>query len=95
MQAKGPIDWLHSIRATRIKLLELARSKAKEEKEKAKQRNWPLIIREEGEMDDDMMDINNAEGSRPLYRQSSMDFIKPGLEDIKENAAIARLVVPC
>jgi len=27
---------------------------------------------------------------RPLYRQSSMDFIKPGPADIKDNAAIAR-----
>ena len=29
---------------------------------------------------------------RPVCRQSSMDFIKPGPEDIRGNAAIARLV---
>ncbi len=27
---------------------------------------------------------------RPLYRQSSMDFIKPSLEDIKENSTLTR-----
>jgi hypothetical protein len=45
-------------------------------------------------MDEDIrMGLDSIEGPRPLYRQSSMDFIKPGPEDIKENATIARLVL--
>jgi hypothetical protein len=51
-----------------------------------------LVIREEIEMDDIHagVDINSIEGPRPLYRQSSMDFMRPGLEDVKRNTAIAQ-----
>ncbi|KAI9574010.1 hypothetical protein HD554DRAFT_579258 [Boletus coccyginus] len=42
--AKGPNDWPHSIRATRIKLLELARSMAQEERRRdvTRERSVPL-----------------------------------------------------
>ncbi|KIM40509.1 hypothetical protein M413DRAFT_162973 [Hebeloma cylindrosporum] len=95
-QAKGPADWPHSIRATRIKLLELARARAKEEA-LAQQRRQ--IIREEVEIDDGSNYSYFHDGEekpvggprRPLYRQSSMDFIKPTPADIRDNASIARL----
>ncbi|KDR79000.1 hypothetical protein GALMADRAFT_224250 [Galerina marginata CBS 339.88] len=97
-QAKGPAEWLHSIRATRVKLLELARSRAKEEALAERQRQ---VIAEEVEIDDGSHHSNYSyfhDGEekpvaprRPLYRQSSMDFIKPSPADIKDNANIARL----
>jgi len=41
-----------------------------------------------------MDDVHAAEADRLLYRQgSSMDFIKPGSEEIKGSTAIARLVI--
>ena len=97
-QAKGPADWPHSIRATRVKLLELARAHAKEEA-LAEQRRQ--IIREEVEIDDGSNYSYFHDGEekpvggprRPLYRQSSMDFIKPTPADIKDNASIARSVL--
>lgn len=89
-QAKGQTDWPHSVRATRVKLLELSRMKAKDEMEKARERNRHLVIREEVEMDDVHAGADGIDGPRPLYRQSSMDFIKPGPEEIKGNTAIAR-----
>ena len=97
-QAKGPADWPHSIRATRVKLLELARAHAKEET-LAQQRRQ--TIREEVEIDDGSNYSYFHDGEekpvggtrRPLYRQSSMDFIKPTPADIRDNASIARLVL--
>lgn len=101
--AKGPVDWPHSIRATRVKLLELARARAKEEALAEKRRH---IIQEE-----DAVEIEDGSASnysythggadkplrtvgmgprRPLYRQSSMDFIKPGAADLKDNPNIAK-----
>ena len=100
-QAKGPCDWPHSIRATRVKLLELARSRAKEDALLKQQRH---VIKEEVEIDDDSHYSYFHEGEektfgdvgipprRPLYRQSSMDFIKPSVTEIRENTNIARSV---
>ncbi|KAF8954019.1 hypothetical protein BDZ97DRAFT_1869225 [Flammula alnicola] len=98
-QAKGPADWPHSIRATRVKLLELARARAKDDA-LAEQRRQ--VIAEEVEIDDgsnysyfhdgEEKPLRNAGigPRRPLYRQSSMDFIKPGPADLKDNPNIAR-----
>ena len=100
-QAKGPSDWPHSIRATRVKLLELARSRAKEDALLKQQRH---VIKEEVEIDDGSHYSYFHEGEekafgdigitprRPLYRQSSMDFIKPSVTEIRENTNIARSV---
>ena len=100
-QAKGPSEWPHSIRATRVKLLELARSRAKEEALLKQQRQ---VIKEEVEIDDGSHYSYFHEGEekafgdigiaprRPLYRQSSMDFIKPSVTEIRENTNIARSV---
>ncbi|CAA7267071.1 unnamed protein product [Cyclocybe aegerita] len=108
-QAKGPADWPHSIRATRVKLLELARARAKEEKNNAAHRRH-VIKEEDIEVDDASNYSYFHDGHekplrttttttapaapvprRPLYRQSSMDFITPGPDDIKDNANITRL----
>ncbi|KAI5983355.1 hypothetical protein EDD15DRAFT_2316093 [Pisolithus albus] len=100
--AKGPNDWPHTIRATRIKLLELARVKAREERyaniheevddmtcstsanksEKPSRTPDPLEVLQQR--------TNTPLGvRRPLYRQSSMDFMSPvGLD---KHESITRL----
>ena len=62
------------------------------------------VIKEETEIDDDSHYSYFYEGEekafgdigisshRPLYRQSSMDFIKPSVTEIRENRNIARSV---
>ncbi|KAG8213317.1 hypothetical protein J3R82DRAFT_11797 [Butyriboletus roseoflavus] len=100
--AKGPNDWPHSIRATRIRLLEVARRKAQEERRK-------VIIGEDcaplGEVacqrdtcrarTPDPTEVLQPRTNtpihtrRPLYRQSSMDFMNPDQSDQSES--IARL----
>lgn len=76
--AKGPIDWPHSIRATRVKLIELSRVRAKEQAQQ-------IIIQEPD--DDPTYTRQNYSLHRPLYRQSSMEFIDS--VDLKENNNIA------
>ncbi|KAJ7104029.1 hypothetical protein B0H15DRAFT_794896 [Mycena belliarum] len=88
-QAKGE-DWPHSLRATRVKLIELARTIA-EEDSKPRQ-----TIPEENDMDcsgyphfaqsDVLQPTTNTSGiglgpRRPLYRQSSMDFLNTSDQD--------------
>lgn len=95
--AKGPADWPHSIRATRVKLLELARARAKEDA--------AVETRRRAIQEEDAVEIADGSASacsdphdapdqpmrrRPLYRQSSMDFIKPGAAPLKDNPNIAR-----
>lgn len=89
-EAKGPIDWPHSIRATRVKLIELSRARAKEEQ--------ALVT--EVYSDVDMEESNTRHPGplgkgfgirRPLYRQSSMDFMN--VADIKDNNGIAWYVL--
>ncbi|KAI0034197.1 hypothetical protein K488DRAFT_69281 [Vararia minispora EC-137] len=67
-QVKGPKEWPHSLRATRAKLVELARG-----------RDVPATIDEEGVAPPtglrDTTNINTPRRKRPLYRQSSMDFM--------------------
>lgn len=90
--AKGPLDWPHSLRATRVKLIELSRLRAKEQAAAAHQRD---SIAEEPE---DAMEIEAsysythdgrqkplAIAKRPLYRQSSMDFMLNAEETDKDN----------
>ena len=93
-QAKGPADWPHSLRATRVKIIELCRAKAREEEQQRK------VIEEEVGVDDRPYYHDGEENPlrdgptgiqsrRPLYRQSSMDFIQI---DAKENDNIAKYV---
>ncbi|PPR03089.1 hypothetical protein CVT24_012402 [Panaeolus cyanescens] len=101
IQAKGTTDWPHSIRATRVKLLELARARAKDEAANDSRR---FSIKEEVEIAGSDSEQQPSQyflappittvgvgPRRPIYRQSSMDFIKPSTEDIKNNPTIARL----
>jgi hypothetical protein len=101
--AKGPNEWPHSIRATRAKLLELARIRAKEA---AEEKRTKSIAEEE---DDDyssgyfgdivLQPTTNTPASprKPLYRRSSMDFIASAKLDLKDNDNLSRYVVvyPC
>ncbi|KAG6900617.1 hypothetical protein C0993_007840 [Termitomyces sp. T159_Od127] len=67
-QAKGPVDWPHSLRATRVKLIELSRARADEDKYRPTG----------GYSDVDMDDTHTGRiprKRRPLYKQSSMDFM--------------------
>lgn len=92
-QAKGPVEWPHSTRATRAKLLELARVRAKEALEEKRARS----IAEE---DDDtyysgdvvLQPTTNTTPipRKPLYRQSSMDFIASAKLDLKNNDNLTR-----
>ncbi|KAF4596275.1 Transcription factor iws1 [Pleurotus pulmonarius] len=90
-QSKGPVEWPHSIRATRVKLLEVAKSRAKEEMIEGRK-----VIAEESECDFDeempefhekdvLQPTTNIQRKRPLYRQSSMDFINNELKDNERN----------
>jgi hypothetical protein len=91
-QAKGSEEWPHSLRATRVKLMELARLQATQD---ARRKAIPE------EEDDDSIEYfdgsndvlqqtTNTPPKRPLYRQSSMDFLKPNKLDLKNNDNISR-----
>ncbi|KAF8126922.1 hypothetical protein EV363DRAFT_1401366 [Boletus edulis] len=88
--AKGPNDWPHSIRATRVKLLEVARREAREERRKAitEERCVPLgsLAWQEVLQPRTNTPIHTR---RPIYRQSSMDFMDSDKSDRSES--IARL----
>ncbi|KAF8896302.1 hypothetical protein BD779DRAFT_1796717 [Infundibulicybe gibba] len=71
-------DWPHSLRATRVKLIELARTRAKDD---------ACSIAEEDPDDGPYGGLGHGP-KRPLYRQSSMDFINTVGKDTD---AIARL----
>jgi hypothetical protein len=105
-QAKGE-DWPHSLRATRVKLIELARTIAEEDSKPRK-----ATIPEENDMDcSDYPYIAQSEvlqqttnigvgkiglgiglgPRRPLYRQSSMDFLNTS--DTRDDDTINRSVI--
>lgn len=98
--AKGPNDWPHSIRATRIKLLELARSMAQEERRRdvTRERSVPLgqlvwqgdTYRARTPDPAEVLQLRTntpIHARRPLYRQSSMDFLDPDKSDRSESIA--------
>src|SRR5262249_50363691 len=84
----------HSIRATRMKLMELSRIRAKET---TQEETCKIIIEEE----DDAcasgqvlpQQTTSTNPRRPLYRQSSMDFMNSATLDLKDNDNIARYAV--
>ncbi|KAI0734340.1 hypothetical protein BC629DRAFT_1585892 [Irpex lacteus] len=85
LEAKGE-DWPHSIRATRAKLIELGRVRARESRDVSG--SGSDTIAEEGDGSDvPLQATTNIAPKRPMRRQSSMDFIKPP----KDNANITRL----
>ncbi|KAJ3814109.1 hypothetical protein EV368DRAFT_74278 [Lentinula lateritia] len=84
--AKGPAEWPHSLRATRVKLIEIARQRAKEDPP----RGPKSVVTDEN---DDISWLSRKRSRviprRPLYRQSSMDFVNPS--DRKNGDNITRL----
>ncbi len=76
-QAKGSSEWPYSLRATRAKLVELCRARAKEVS--AEQKRYNTI--QEEDMDQDLEQFREVLNRttnirRPLYRQNSMDFMQ-------------------
>ena len=89
-KAKGPLDWPHSLRATRAKIVELARG---HEKESVNGDISDTIAEEESNGSDvPLQQTTNTGPKRPLYRQSSMDFMQPAKVDIQDNDYIRRYV---
>lgn len=87
-QAKGPLEWPHSMRATRAKIVELARMRARE----ALNESASDTIAEEDSTDSDaLQQAKNIGTKRPLYRQSSMDFMQSAKLDLKDNSNLIRL----
>ena len=92
-EAKGPANWPHSQRATRAKIVELAQRRARD--------STPIVgIAEESCEEEEPREVlrpsSRINRRRPLYRQSSMDFI-PDVEltkkdNIKDNQSINRSV---
>ncbi|KAJ7593332.1 hypothetical protein C8J56DRAFT_1003110 [Mycena floridula] len=90
---KGPGEWPHSLRATRVKLIELCRLRAVEDALLEHQRD---IYSDENEEFSYLpaADNHGKKGKgrrRPLYRQSSMDFINAAAVNVKDNDSIGRL----
>ena len=92
-EAKGPADWPHSQRATRAKIVELARHRTRESTPIAGIAEEPGEEQESREILKPSSRINRR---KALQRQSSMDFIpdgEPGKKDnIKDNQTINRSV---
>ncbi|KAK0235972.1 hypothetical protein EDD85DRAFT_791368 [Armillaria nabsnona] len=87
-QAKGPNDWPFSLRATRVKLIEIARTRAKEEAKVYADENDDYFFRG-GESE---LPAVGKKPRRPVYRQSSMDFLYGSIsEDQDEHDNITRL----
>ncbi|KAH9945136.1 uncharacterized protein BXZ73DRAFT_73332 [Epithele typhae] len=81
---KGPVEWPHSLRATRAKIVELARLRAKDDTAS------DTIAEEESTDPEGHPNTNDKGTKRPLYRQSSMDFMQsPKLDTAGD--AISRL----
>ncbi|EMD34025.1 hypothetical protein CERSUDRAFT_117538 [Gelatoporia subvermispora B] len=89
-QTKGPLEWPHSVRATRAKIVDLARIRAKEVA--ANGTDSDTIAEEEySDRGDVLRQTTNTGPRRPLYRQSSMDFMQTAKQDLKDNESISRL----
>ncbi len=86
-EAKGPIEWPFSLRATRVKLIELARVRGRDDNRMVTDENDGQC-RGEG-------DAAGVPKRRPVYRQSSMDFIYGSItEDQEEVESINRYAEP-
>ncbi|KZS88057.1 hypothetical protein SISNIDRAFT_490411 [Sistotremastrum niveocremeum HHB9708] len=89
--SKGPLEWPHSIAATRLKLVELSREAAR----RRSCEDTHSIPEEESENADPNQDdvditigkaagrkkVNNDPKRKPLYRQNSMDFLRGSMEN--------------
>ncbi|EJF64898.1 hypothetical protein DICSQDRAFT_153076 [Dichomitus squalens LYAD-421 SS1] len=85
VHAKGPAEWPHSLRATRAKIVELARLRGKED-------TASDTIAEEESTDPGSVQQKPSRGfKRPLHKQSSMDFVPTAAQLDPSDDAIARL----
>jgi len=89
--AKGPVDWPHSLRATRVKLIELSRARAKEEQSLIAEVYSDMEMDESGDRPSYKCYPESAGKGigikRPLYRQSSMDFMNAA--DLRDTENVA------
>ncbi|TFK45859.1 hypothetical protein OE88DRAFT_1812332 [Heliocybe sulcata] len=78
-------DWPHSLRATRAKIIEIAKTGGMESS----------VDEEANDRDSARSGVlsptTNIEPKRALYRQSSMDFIQMDKQDVRSNESITRL----
>ncbi|KAJ3554496.1 hypothetical protein NM688_g3077 [Phlebia brevispora] len=88
-KVKNPVEWPHSIRATRAKIVELARIRAKEVRDESAS---DTIVEEESDSSDvPLQQTTNIGLKRTLHRQSSMDFMQSPKLDLKNNVNLSRL----
>lgn len=85
-EAKGN-EWPHNMRATRAKIVELARLRARDARDGSAS---DTIAEEESADDAPLKQTTNISLKRPLYRQSSMDFMQSAKTDLKDNSNISR-----
>lgn len=88
-KAKNSVEWPHSLRATRAKIIELARHRAKENNQVGS--GSDTIVEEESDGTDvPLQQTTNIGPKRPLYKPSSTDFNQPPKFDIKDNPNLTR-----
>ena len=75
------------MRATRAKIVELARVRAKEPRDGS---GSDTIAEEDSTDEAPLKQTTNLGLKRPLYRQSSMDFMQSAKTNLKDNANISR-----
>lgn len=90
-QAKGSSEWPYSLRATRVKLVELCRARAKDVSAEHKRHN----AIEEEDIDQDLEQFREVlkrttNIRRPLYRQNSMDFMQSAKSELRGTDAFSR-----
>ena len=86
-KAKNSVEWPHSLHATRAKIIELARSRAKENIQDGS--GSDTIVEEESDGSDVPLQ-QTTNKRRPLYKPSSTDFPLPPKFDIKDNPNLTR-----
>ena len=86
-KAKNSVEWPHSLHATRAKIIELARSRAKENIQDGS--GSDTIVEEESDGSDVPLQ-QSTNMKRSLYKPSSTDFPQQPKFDIKDNPSLAR-----
>ena len=87
-EAKGT-EWSHSMRATRAKIVELARLRARGTRDESAS---DTIAEEDSTDDAPLQQTTNIGLKRPLYRQSSMDFMQSAKINPQDNKNLSRYV---
>ncbi|TRM64352.1 hypothetical protein BD626DRAFT_568116 [Schizophyllum amplum] len=97
-QAKGAEEWPHSLRQTRQKLIELSRARGKDESIPEETSDGAEIVVDDSHNPGDNPSSQTktpqpsvSPRKRPLYRQSSMEFLNATASDLKDNDTIDKL----